>query len=205
MSITIANDQRTRVAVLGTVAEFHEGAISFDMSNLLELVASINPDLLCLDITPQQWREREFDVLPPDYRDALLPLARQTDIVVAPIGGEIDWPAEVVAGWRIMVTCRLRSWISAIQRRAPSPEALNRGWRHELVNTLYYATRRLTNSDRRGGARAHADYLTEQVLAVSQRDPGARLLVVVNVQYCHLIRERLRKHGEVMVTGLSEL
>jgi hypothetical protein len=205
MSIGIANDQRTRVAVLGTLAEFHNGAIPFDMSSLLELAANVNPEFLCLDITPQQWRDRDFDTLPPEYREALLPLALQTDMVVAPIGGAINWTVEAMAGWRHKAIDRLRSWISAIQRRAPSPEALNRGWRHELVNTLYYATRRLTKGDRRQVARTHAEHLTEQVLAMSERDPGARLLVVVNVQYCHLIRQRLREHDEVIVTDFSEL
>lgn len=201
----MVDNRRTRVAVLGTVAEFHEEAIPFDMSGLFELVANINPDLLCLDITPQQWRRRDFDNLPSNYRDALLPLARQTDIVVVPVGGETDWPVETMAGWRLRVVQRLRSWIRTIQRKAPGPEALNRGWRHDLVNALYFVTRRLANSDRGGGTGTHARNLTEQILAVSHRDPSARLLVVVNVQYCHLIRQLLHKHHEVSVTGFSEL
>lgn len=201
----MVDNRRTRVAVLGTLAEFHEEAIPFDMSGLLELVAAINPDLLCLDITPQQWRGRDFDKLPSNYRDALLPLARQTDIVVVPVGGEIERPVETMGGWRLRAVHCLRGWIRAIQRKAPGPEALNHGWRHDLVNTLYFVTRRLTHSDRGGGTGTHAINLTEQILAVSQRDPSARLLVVVNVQYCHLIRQLLRKHHEVAVTGFSEL
>jgi hypothetical protein len=196
---------RTRIAVLGTLAEFHNEAISFDMSSLLELVASIDPDLLCLDITPKQWCERDFDKLPPEYREALLPLARQTDIVVAPIGGEKSPSKQLTGGWRRVVINSLRSWISAIQRSAPGPDAMNQGWRHDLVNYLYDATRRLSGIDMEREARAHTDYLTREALAVSRRDPGARVLVVVNVQYCHIIRERLRKHEELEVTAYSEL
>ena len=206
MQATIMDENgRTRVAILGTLAEFHHAAIPFDMPRLLELVVHINPDLLCLDITPQQWRERNFDQLPPEYREALLPLARQTDIVVAPIGCQGGWPVEALAGWRLKATHRLRIWISAIQNRSPSPEALNQGWRHDLANTLYYAIWRVTSSERKREVRAHAERLTEQLLAVSRRDPGTRVLAVVNVQYCHLIRERLQTYDEVEVTDFSEL
>lgn len=205
MNTSMANDQRTRVAVLGTLAEFHGGAIPFDMSSLLELVASINPDLLCLDITPRQWRARDFEKLPLDYRDVLLPLAYQTDIVVAPIGGEINSAGEVTAEMQLRAVHRLRKWIGLIQRTAPGPAAMNQGWRHDLANALYYAIWRLTSSDKRGEARAHADDLTKQLLVVSRRDPGARVLAVVNVQYCHLIRGRLLQFDEIEVTGFSEL
>lgn len=196
---------QTRVAVLGTLVEFHQEAIPFDMSSLLELVVQINPDLLCLDITPRQWRARDFEKLPSDYRDVLLPLARKTDIVVAPIGGEYDQSSEGTDGMRLRAIQGLRKWIGVVQSTALSPEVMNQGWRHDLVNTLYYAIRRLKSRDKRREVWAYADYLTEQIVAVSRRDPEARVLVVVNVQYCHLIRERLQKCDDVFVTGFSEL
>jgi hypothetical protein len=201
----MSDNGQTRVAVLGTLAEFHNQAIPFDMSGLLELVANVDPDLLCLDITPKQWRERDFDKLPPEYREALLPLAGQTDIVVAPIGGETTPRSQEMGGWRLGAINRLRSWISAIQRVAPGPEATNQGWRHDLVNFLYDAIRWLTSSDIKRETWAHVDYLTQEVLAISRRDPGTRMLVVVNVQYCHIIRGRLQKYNEVKVTSFTDL
>jgi uncharacterized protein len=50
-------------------------------------VRDIQPDLLCLDILPEQWERRDFSALPPRYRQALLPLAEQSDIVIVPVGG----------------------------------------------------------------------------------------------------------------------
>lgn len=37
---------KTRVAVLGTLAQFHAGAIAFDLQALLNLVIRMHPDLL---------------------------------------------------------------------------------------------------------------------------------------------------------------
>ena len=196
---------RTRVAVLGTLTEFNNEAIPFDMTALLELVANIDPDLLGLDITPEQWRNREFNNLPREYLEALLPLARQTDIVVAPLGGEKLPSREVLSGWRRKVIYWLRGWIESIQRTAPGPEATNQGWRHRLANYLYDATRALSSGARKREVAEYVDYLVQRVLEVSRRDPGSRMLVIVNVQYCHIIRERLRDYGAVEVTNYSDL
>ena len=48
-------------------------------------------------------------------------------------------------------------------------------------------------------------HLSEEVLKVARRDPDARVLVVVNVQYCHVIREQLRTHDDVEVTTYTDL
>jgi hypothetical protein len=80
--------QRTPVAVLGTLAEFHREPIPYDLRALLQVVTALHPDLLCLDMTHEQWERRDFADLPPEYRDALLPLAYQTDSVGAPIAGD---------------------------------------------------------------------------------------------------------------------
>lgn len=201
----MAENKRTRVAVLGTLAEFHREAIPFDMFALLELVANIDPDLLCLDITPEQWQEQDFNNLPSEYREALLPLARQTDIIVAPIGGDKPTAIREMGGWQGKVIDWLRKWISQIQRTAPEPQAINQGWRHSLANFLYDITRLLSNGDSRFQAQDHAYQLAQQVLEVVRRDPGVRVLVVVNVQYCHLIRKRLLNHDYVEVTSYGHL
>jgi hypothetical protein len=199
------DNEPTSVAVLGTLAEFHNEAIPFDMSALLDLVAEINPDLLLLDMAPEHWRKQEFSELPPEYREALVPLAHQTDIVVAPIGDELTSTEPEIGGWRGKAIGWLRKWIAAIQRAAPGPDAVNQGWRHSLANYLCLTTRLLSSAETQLRAQDHIDYLTRQVLEVSRRDPGARALVVVNVRHCHIIRERLREYDDISVATYSEL
>lgn len=201
----MAENEQTRISVLGTLAEFHREPIPYDMAALLDLVASINPDLLCLDMTQGQWQTQAFEDLPPEYKEALLPLAHQTDIVVAPIAGGKPPPKPAAGGWRGTGIQWLRSWIATIQRTAPGPDAVNQGWRHHLANYLYDATRWLAAGDLERAARDHANHLTQAVIQVARRDPGARILVVVNVQYCHIIRERLRHYEDIEVKPYTKL
>ncbi len=196
---------RTRIAVLGTMAEFHNEAILLERSSLLELVATVNPDLLCLDITPKQWHERDFDRLPSEYRQALLPLASQTDIVVAPIGENVAPPNRVLGGWKHLVINWLHNWINLIQCTTPKLTTANLGWRLDLVNYLYYIIQWLSGSNVNREARTHIDNLAQEILALSQRDPNTRILVVVNVQYCYVIQKRLRKCKELNITTCSKL
>ena len=197
--------ERTRIAILGTLIEFHRKPIPYDISALMELVAGINPDLLCLDITPRQWQEQDFDDLPREYQEALLPLAHQTDIVVVPIGG--GWPMlrQNAGGLRSETIRWLRKRIMSIQRTAPGPDAINQGWRHHLANLLYIASRRLAGGNVERETRKQTDQLTQAVLEVARRDPRARVLVVVNIQHCHIIREQLRTYDEVEVVTYTIL
>ncbi len=201
----MTDDEQTRVAVLGTLAEFHQEPIPYDMPALLKLVAAINPDLLCLDMTQQQWQAQEFAELPPEYREALIPLARQTDIVVVPIGGGKQLPKPSADGWRGKTISWLRRRLATLQRSAPGADAINQGWRHHLANLLYSAIRNLANQDLEKATREHTEHLIQATLEMVRRDPGTRLLVVVNVQHCHIIREQLRGFTDILVADYTDL
>ena len=196
---------QTSIAVLGTLAEFHEEPIPYNLAALVQLVATINPDLLCLDITPEQWQRQDFSNLPPEYAQALLPLARQTDMVIVPIAGQHLPPRPQAAGWREQLIQVLRSLLARLQRTAPNPAAINQGWRHHLAATLYSLTRSLAGGDVSHDHWQHTADLTQAVINVAQRDPGRRILVVVNVQHCHHIRPRLRQQPDIAVKTYLDL
>ena len=195
----------TPVAVLGTLAEFHKEPIPYDLNALVRLVSNLRPDMLCLDMTPEQWQERDFGELPPEYREALLPLAYQTDIVVAPIAGA-NPPSEPSApDWRGKVIATFRRWLATLQRTSPGPDAVNQGLRHHVADLLYSLIAWLAGPETRQRLRDHTDRLIQAVLELARRDPGARILVVVNVRHCHIIRAALRKSPEIQVVKYMDL
>lgn len=190
---------RTSVAVLGTLAEFHRAPIPYDLGALVRLVTELRPDLLCLDLTPDQWRRHDFGQLPPEYRDALLPLAHQTDIVIVPIADDVP-PVEPTAhGWRGQGIATLRRGLGYLHRAAPGPAAVNGGPRHFIADLLYALIAVLAGRETRRAWRVHTEHLVGQVQATARHDPGCRLLVAVNVRHCHHIRRALRKRRGVQV------
>ena len=185
----------TQIAVLGTLAEFHQDPLPYDLTALVDLVAAINPDLLCLDISLEQWQQQDFSSLPAEYSEALLPLANQTDIVVVPIGGSQAMPRATAVGWRGGLIGWVRKLLAGIQASAPGPDAINQGWRHELSNVLYGLGRTLAGSAVNRAYHAHIEQLSQAAQRVSENNPGSRILVVTNIQYCHHIRPQLQQAG----------
>jgi hypothetical protein len=195
----------TPVAVLGTLAEFHREPIPYNLTALVQLATSLRPDLLCLDMTIDQWRQRAFEDLPPEYRDGLLPLADQTDIVVVPVAGDRPPKTVVSSGWQKPIIALLRRWLATLQRSAPGPDAVNSGPRHFIADVLYTVSDALAGRRTWQAHRAHADLLVRHVLKTARRDPQCRVLVVVNVRYCHQIRQALRTYPEVQVVHYTDL
>jgi hypothetical protein len=193
------------IAVLGTLAEFHQGPLPYDLAALVDLVAHINPDLLCLDISREHWQRQDFSSLPPEYGEALVPLAAQTDIVVVPIGTGGMMPRATAVGWRGDLIGWARKLLDRIQSSAPGPEAINQGWRHDLGNALYSLTRRLAGKAVNHAYHAHIEQVTLAVLDVALNNRGSRILVVTNIQYCHHIRPQLQKHPEIQVYTYQDL
>lgn len=197
--------QRTHVAVLGTLAEFHREPIPYDLKALVRFVTELHPDLLCLDMTVAQWERRDLGGLPPEYQNALLPLAHQTDIVVVPIAGDHPPTEPIVIGWQASAIQVLKGWLAYLYRTAPGPSAVNEGPRHFIADLLYAGIGWLTGNEMRSAWRAHIEHLEQQVLQTVQRDPDCRILVAVNVRYCHHIRHALKRYPEIQVVSYNEL
>lgn len=195
----------TPVAVLGTLADFHREPIPYNLSALMRYVERLRPDLLCLDMTPEEWKTQDFASLPPEYREALVPLAQQTDIVVIPVADERPRPEVPMRGWRASAAEWIKRALASLQRTASSPEAINQGIRHELANLLYHILADFNTKDARESVNVHASRLARNVSKAARRDPGRRILVVVNVRFCHLVRRSLRSDPEVHVVRYQEL
>jgi hypothetical protein len=135
----------------------------------------------------------------------LLSLAHQTDIVVVPIAGARPPQEPVATGWRGRAIAIFRRWLAYLQRTAPSPGAVNAGLRHFVADLLYDTIAMLAGRATRRAWKAHLAHLIEQVLNVVRRDPGCRVLVVVNVRHCHHLRHTLRQHPEVEVVDYLQL
>jgi hypothetical protein len=196
---------KTAVAVLGTLADFYREPIPYNLGALLHLVKDLQPDLLCLDITPEEWAAQDFAALPPEYREALVPLSRQTDIVVVPVADERPSPEPALQGVRAAIGRWVIQALAYLQRSAPTPAAINQGIRHHVANHLYEMLAELQGGDLRRNAVLHASRLAGNVVQAARRDPGRRVLVVVNVRYCHYVRRYLRTYLDLRVVPFSEL
>jgi hypothetical protein len=121
---------KTRVAVLGTLADLHREPIRYNLACLTRLVEELNPDLLCAELPRALWERGDTSDAPIEYREALIPLAARTNIVIVPIQGQagcqlVAPQAGPLLGVRRIIARWLDDLLRWLQRRASDPEAIN--------------------------------------------------------------------------------
>jgi hypothetical protein len=191
---------RTRLAVLGTVADLHREPIAFDLANLRELVASLAPDLLCAEVTPPAWEGGALSAAAVEVREALAPVVAASEVVLIPVAADARQFDDFrpVAGWRRRAARALGRLLRWSQRRAGRAEAVNGPWYGAVCHTVCAATERLWSAPDRAAWEAQTQALADNVLRAVQRDPGRRVLVVVQCQRLHQLLPRLAAHRDVL-------
>ena len=202
--------QKTPIAVLGTLADLHREPIRYNLACLTQLVEHVNPDLLCAEVGQQAWEGGVWDTLPIEYREALIPLATRTNIVIVPIQG----PAECslcapqvgpLLGLRRSVARHLDDLLRWLQRRANGPEAVNSGVFGHLCHTICLLEAWNGGAAVRQAWQAANRALLENILLAIRRDPGVRVLVTVDCRRRHQLVAWLRHVDEVALVDVRNL
>ena len=201
---------KTRIAVLGTLAELHREPIRYNLACLTHLVEELNPDLLCAELPRAAWERGDTGDAPIEYREALIPLAARTNIVIVPIQGAAGCERGTAHGGdmgrlRRAITQRLDDLLRWFQRRADEPRAIHSGAFGHICHTICLLETWVGGAAARQAWGAANRALLENVLAAVRRDPGVRVLVTVDCRRWHQLVERLRHVDEVELVAYWEL
>jgi hypothetical protein len=201
---------KSRVAVLGPLAELHREPIKYDLKTLRRLVKELQPDLLCAEIHPNDWQAGYLSKMSPEYRETLVPLSRRTDIIIVPVSSS-DEPELVAPRGRRWI--RLRTWIVRLlngqlrlmQRLASEPRTINSGGFGLLCNGMCFLTAWVCGQEARQVWDESNQAILDNILAAIRRDPGRRVLVTVDCRRCHRLERNLREVPEVELVNYRQL
>ena len=213
MPVTEAKETLTtksRVAVLGTLAELHQEPIKYDLDALRRLVKELQPDLLCAEIHPDDWQAGELSQLLPEYREALVPLSRRTDIIIIPVSSSTE--RELVSPWG-QRWLRLRGWMVRLlngqlrfmQRVANGPRAINSGCFGLICASMCSLTAWVCSPEARQAWDESNRAILENIIAAVRRDPGRRVLVTVDWRRRQRLGHSLRQVTEVEMVAYRQL
>jgi len=193
---------RSRVAVLGTLAELHQKPIKYDLRALRRLVRDLKPDLLCAEIHPDDWKKGDLSKMLPEYRDALLPLSRRTDIIIVPVSNwhqlDLFVPKKGhLLGLRTSVVRLLTGQLRLMQRLANGPRAINSGLFGWVCDVVCSLTARVCGPEVQQAWDQANQAMLNNILAAIRRDPGRRVLVTVDCRRRHRLERYLRAEPEV--------
>lgn len=201
---------KSRVAILGTLADLHQEPIKYNLRALRRLVKELKPDLLCAEIHPDDWQVGDLSQLPPEYRESLIPLSRRTDIIIIPISHSRD--RELVApmgrrwlSFRQKLVRLLNGQLRIIQRLANGPRAINSGAFGLVCNSMCSLTAWVCGPEARLAWDVSNQAILDNIIEVVQRDPGRRVLVTVDCRRRHRLERRLREVDEVELVSYHRL
>jgi hypothetical protein len=198
---------KTRVAVLGTLADLHREPIVYNLACLACMVEQLNPDLLFVELQPEAWEAGDVSAAPIEYREALIPLAARTDIVIVPIQGTVgcEWAHQQNGRGQAAMVRWLDGLLRWFQRRGSEPRAIHSGGFGHICHTICLLEAWVGGSAARRAWNGANRTLLENVLAAVRRDPGVRVLITVDCRRWHQLAERLRHVDEIELVPYWEL
>ena len=191
---------RTRLAILGTMSDLHRQPISYDLDCLQKLVANVSPDLLCAEITMEDWEREDFSRVTVDVREALAPMIASTDIVLIPIAPSLERYADFTPdfGWRGRLVRTFDQILRWGQIQADDARTVNGPWFGAFCHTICWLTEALWNAEERTAWETQNRALAENIVRAVQRDSERRVLVAVQCQRLHRLIPLLRAHNDLL-------
>jgi hypothetical protein len=190
----------TRLAILRTMGSLHKEPLRYDLESLMTIITSLTPDLLCADITRETWENGNLAMALPEVGEALAPAIALTDTVLVPIAPDDQQIGTYKAqsGWRSRLSGFFDRMLRWGQRVANGPEAI-----HGIAFQLFCHTIcgleefTWTNTDRTA-YRVRTQALADNIIRTIQRDPGGRVLVVVQCQWHHSLEPLLKAKTDLL-------
>jgi hypothetical protein len=190
---------KTRLAILGTMSELHRQPIRYDLHCLQQIITDVSPDLLCAEITPEDWERGDLSRAAVDVREALTPVISCTDIVLIPVAPSPEQYVDFAprASWRhrlVLAFDRLLRWG---QIQAGDAQVVNGLWFGVFCHIVCWLTETFWMPEDRGAWERQNQELVENLVQAVQRDSGRRILVAIQCQRRHRLLRHLRAHNDL--------
>ena len=190
---------QTRLAILGTMSDLHRQPINYDLDCLQKIVIDVSPDLLCAEITKENWERADFSRAAVEVREALTSVIASTDIVLIPVAPTLKQYADFTpnSGWRrrlVRTFDRLLRWG---QIQADDAPTVNGPWFSAFCHTICWLTESLWSAKDRVAWAEQNEQLVENIVSAVKRDSGRRVLVTVQCQRLHRLIPLLHAHSDL--------
>lgn len=76
------------VVVIGTAYQWHLYSPMYSLEILVDLVKKTNPDIICVEFSPEQLENTAAGDAKPEYPRAIIPFAREQGITIVPLQPE---------------------------------------------------------------------------------------------------------------------
>ncbi len=197
---------KTRIALLGTLADLHREPIQYDLAEVTRITSDVLPDLLGVEVERAAFERNDLSHAPVEVREALVPLAQRSDIVLVPIGApspeELRAPP---ASIRAALNSVLDATLARLQKTANDARRVNSAFVSHTCGLICHLEEYTSGARGRQAWIATNERMLENIKAMVERDPGRRILVAVQCRRNHWLGPRLRRLPDVELVNYWEL
>jgi hypothetical protein len=208
VSLETENPPKTRLAILRTMGSLHAEPLGYDLDSLRAIILHVGPDLLCADITREDWENNTLSNTTLEVREALAPVIKMSDTVLVPVAPTPEQFSDYQAppGWRHVLSGWFGRLLQWGQRVANRPEAIHGLAFEVFCHTICVLTETTWTSTDRAAYGGRYEALAKNILQAIRRDPGRRVLVVIQCQWHHTLEPVLKRQAEWLeIVGYREL
>ncbi len=196
----------TNVTVLATLHHLHGAIEWFDFDDLAQIIRTIAPDFLGVELTPADLAARREQPIKQEYQNSVYPLLDEHGFEAFPLEPPEPKYSQLVAMGK--------SAREGLSQRSPDAEQCFGHYVQSLYDTLFEwwqspfdvnseetdrhfeIKHKFQNAvygpDEQEGWDKWNQHFLDQILDVSSRQAGARVLVLVGVEHAYWLRKRLR-------------
>lgn len=189
---------KTRLAFLSTIGDLHTTPLRYDLACLGALIAKIAPDLLCAEVSRVDWESNNLAAATLEVREALIPVVIASDIVLIPVAPERPANSMLLPEWRQSLVRTFDRVLQWGQRQANGPEGIHSLTFETFCHSVCALTEMSWTATERDVWRTQNEALAANILQTVHRDPGRRVLAVVQCQRVHTLEPILKRHQDVI-------
>lgn len=197
---------RTEVFVLSTLHQFHGKNNSYTFEKLSQIVEGYRPDIIAVELTPEDLRTRKEQKTKVEYQKSIFPSADKIGAKMVPLEPAEPKFSELVGLIRASDS-ELREkkpdaaegfsayvdalygylfgyWKSAAEVNSARTDALSEV-KHNYQNSLY-------GEKQEKGWEGWNSHFLEKILETARANKGSRILVTVGAEHSYWLRKKLR-------------
>ncbi|MDQ3711309.1 MAG: hypothetical protein M3388_03730 [Acidobacteriota bacterium] len=207
---------KNEVFIVGTLYKRHETVAVYDLQTLRRIILSIKPDVIVLDVTPDELRLEKVHASKIEYPNVIFPLIKSENYrayaaePAEPLFGEIV--QSVSRGFQIFEKENPDGSAAMKQYTASLFETLKLSWKTpaavngaltDKVLSGKAALRENFVAEYKNGQRRWNQHTTDAVLRAVKENPKKRVLVLLGIENCYWVRNALRNNSKINLIDME--
>lgn len=210
-------DESNAIFIVGAIHGLHEAVASFGYEELRELIQAIEPDVMLLEVRPDELAERKDTPGRPEYPAVVWPMLEEADAIAVPMepGGElfthmVTMAAHLAGAFEDLRPNEHSFWTSY-------GESLDLALRHhwttlaethdrvtaDLMRGRYVLLAALSGETRAASQGRWDAYMIDQVRNTIEAHPGKKILVLASYRNRHVFVDNLKESYGARVVDME--